>query len=188
MIKHALRIGFEISEAAQSPVQLRRPVAGPRGEARSDLQIIFALAPRLGLGEHFRNGDLESAFRHQLAPEQLAVGAAARRARGRPGTAHHPLPQVRRVREWRTAWLRHAVAEDRALFRGAPGSWLPAAACVRRAAHKSTLAARPGRPIPADSHVREVAVVLPALFVQTLASLFEQSKSGPREPLIELRC
>ena len=44
MIKHALRIGFEISEAAQSPVQLRRPVAGPRGEARSDLQIIFALA------------------------------------------------------------------------------------------------------------------------------------------------
>ena len=35
-----LRIGFEVSQAAQSLVQLRRPVAEPRGEARSDLQII----------------------------------------------------------------------------------------------------------------------------------------------------
>jgi anaerobic selenocysteine-containing dehydrogenase len=69
----ALRIGFEISEAAQSLVQLRRPVAGPRGEARSDLQIIFALATRLGLGEHFWNGDLDAAFCHQLAPSGLTL-------------------------------------------------------------------------------------------------------------------
>ena len=69
----ALRIGFEISEAAQSLVQLRRPVASPRGEARSDLQIIFALASRLGLGQHFWNGDLDAAFRHQLAPSGLTL-------------------------------------------------------------------------------------------------------------------
>lgn len=51
-----LKIGFEISEAAQSLVQLRAPLVPPRGEARSDLQIIFALATRLGLGEHLWDG------------------------------------------------------------------------------------------------------------------------------------
>ena len=34
----ALRIGFEVSEAAQSLVQLRQPLSAPRGEARSDLR------------------------------------------------------------------------------------------------------------------------------------------------------
>jgi anaerobic selenocysteine-containing dehydrogenase len=76
-----LRIGFEVSQAAQSLVQLRRPVAEPRGEARSDLQIIFALATRLGLGEHFWDGDVDAGLRHQLAPsgitlEQLRAGPA----------------------------------------------------------------------------------------------------------------
>lgn len=69
----ALRIGFEISEAAQSRVQLRTPLVPPPGEARSDLQIIFALATRLGLGEHFWDGDLEAAFRHQLAPSGVTL-------------------------------------------------------------------------------------------------------------------
>ncbi len=68
-----LKIGFEISEAAQSLVQLRRPLVPPRGEARSDLQIIFGLATHLGLGEHFWNGDLDAAFRHQLAPSGLTL-------------------------------------------------------------------------------------------------------------------
>ena len=44
----ALRVGFEISQDAQSTVQLRTPLAHARGEARSDLQIVFALADRLG--------------------------------------------------------------------------------------------------------------------------------------------
>jgi anaerobic selenocysteine-containing dehydrogenase len=69
----ALRIGFEVSQAAQSLVQLRRPVAAPRGEARSDLQIVFALAARLGLGEHFWDGDVDAGFRHQLAPSGLTL-------------------------------------------------------------------------------------------------------------------
>ena len=45
-----LKIGFEISETAQSLVQLHSPLAPPPGAARSDLEIIFALATRLGLG------------------------------------------------------------------------------------------------------------------------------------------
>lgn len=68
-----LKTGFEISEAAQSLVQLRRPLVPPRGEARSDLQIIFGLAPRLGLGGHFWDGDLDAAFRHQLAPSGITL-------------------------------------------------------------------------------------------------------------------
>jgi anaerobic selenocysteine-containing dehydrogenase len=68
-----LRIGFEVSQAAQSRVQLRRPVAAARGEARSDLQIIFALATRLGLGEHFWDGDVDGGFRSQLAPSGITL-------------------------------------------------------------------------------------------------------------------
>jgi anaerobic selenocysteine-containing dehydrogenase len=49
----ALKIGFEYSQEAQSLVQLRQPLVPPRGEARSDLQIVFDLATRLGLGAHF---------------------------------------------------------------------------------------------------------------------------------------
>jgi anaerobic selenocysteine-containing dehydrogenase len=82
-----LRIGFEVSEAAQSLVQLRRPVAPARGEARSDLQIVFALATRLGLGEHFWNGDLDAAFRHQLAPS----GVTLEQLRAAPAGVRVPL-------------------------------------------------------------------------------------------------
>lgn len=83
----ALRIGFEISEAAQSLVQLRAPVASPRGEARSDLQIIFALAGRLGLGEHFFHGDIDTAWRHQLAPS----GVTLEQLRADPAGVRVPL-------------------------------------------------------------------------------------------------
>ena len=69
----ALKIGFEYSQEAQSLVQLRQPLVAPRGEARSDLQIVFALATRLGLGDHFWNGDIDAAFRHQLAPSGIAL-------------------------------------------------------------------------------------------------------------------
>ncbi len=68
-----LNIGFEISQDAQSLVQLRAPVAAAPGEARSDLQIVFALATRLGLGEHFWGGDLEAGWRHQLAPSGVTL-------------------------------------------------------------------------------------------------------------------
>lgn len=68
-----LKVGFEISERAQSLVQLRRPVSPPRGEARSDIQIVFALATRLGLGEHFWEGDVDAGWRHQLAPSGVTL-------------------------------------------------------------------------------------------------------------------
>ena len=69
----ALRVGFESSQAAQSTVQLRPAVVPPRGEARSDVQIIFDLATRLGLGEHFWDGDVDRGWAHQLAPSGLTL-------------------------------------------------------------------------------------------------------------------
>ena len=69
----ALKFGFEVSQDAQSLVQLRRPLVAPRGEARSDLRIVFDLATRLGVGEHFWDGDIDAGFRHQLAPSGITL-------------------------------------------------------------------------------------------------------------------
>ena len=54
----------------------------PRGEARADIDMVFDLAVRLGLGEHFWQGDVEAGLRHYLAPsgitpEQLRAVADA---------------------------------------------------------------------------------------------------------------
>ena len=67
----ALAIGFEVSPEAQAFVQLRRPVVPPRGEARSDSEIAFALARHLGLGAHFWDGDLAAGMRHRLSRSGL---------------------------------------------------------------------------------------------------------------------
>jgi anaerobic selenocysteine-containing dehydrogenase len=83
----ALRAGFGISEEAQSLVQLRRPLVEPRGEARSDLQVIFALAVRLGLADQFFGGDLDAAWRHQLAPSGLTL----EQLRAEPAGARLPV-------------------------------------------------------------------------------------------------
>ena len=45
----------------------------PLHESRSDLEILFDLAKRLGVGEHFFDGDIEAAFNYQLAPSGLTV-------------------------------------------------------------------------------------------------------------------
>jgi anaerobic selenocysteine-containing dehydrogenase len=73
--REGLKIGFDVSPAAQSLVQLRRPVVEPRGEARSDTEIVFDLACRLGLGAHFWEGDVEAAYRYQLGPSGVSLEA-----------------------------------------------------------------------------------------------------------------
>ena len=59
--RDGLRFGFEISAEAQSLVQFRTPLAPPLGESRSDTEIVFELAKRLGLGAQFWDGDVEAA-------------------------------------------------------------------------------------------------------------------------------
>lgn len=68
-----LKVGFEVSQEAQSLVQLRRPLVPPVGEARPDIAVIFDLATRLGLGEHFFGGDVDAGWRHQLEPSGVSV-------------------------------------------------------------------------------------------------------------------
>lgn len=71
--REALKLGFEVSAAAQSLVQLRPRVVDPRGESRSDSEIVFELARRLGLGAHFWDGDLDAAYRAQLGPSGITL-------------------------------------------------------------------------------------------------------------------
>lgn len=69
--REGLQAGFQVSPAAEAHVQLRPAVVPPPGEARSDVEIVFALAERLGLAEAFFGGSLEAGLAHQLAPTGL---------------------------------------------------------------------------------------------------------------------
>ena len=53
--------------------QFKRAVVQPLYESRPDLEILFDLAQRLGLGEHFFDGDIEAAWNFQLEPSGLSV-------------------------------------------------------------------------------------------------------------------
>ena len=97
--REGLKIGFDVSPAAQSLVQLRRPVIEPRGEARADTEIVFDLACRLGLGDRFWEGDIDAAYRHQLAPSGVTLEAL----RENPGGVRVPL---------RTRYRKYAEQKD----------------------------------------------------------------------------
>ncbi|OZI27109.1 ferredoxin:oxidoreductase FAD/NAD(P)-binding protein [Bordetella genomosp. 7] len=71
--REGLRIGFEITHAAQERVQLRPRMVTPRGESRSDNDIVFSLACRLGMQSMFFDGELDRAWNHQLAPLGITV-------------------------------------------------------------------------------------------------------------------
>jgi len=49
-------------------IQARRKVVAPEYERRGDIQIIFELAVRLGLGDKFFDGNVEKAFDYMLSP------------------------------------------------------------------------------------------------------------------------
>ena len=93
--REGLRIGFEISPRAMEQVQLRRALVPPPAgnAARSDLDIIFALATRLGLGAQFFDGDIERAQDHVLAP----IGLSMAQLRAQPAGVRVPLPQTERA-------------------------------------------------------------------------------------------
>lgn len=71
--REGLRVGFEISVAAQDRVQLRPQMVRSRGESRSDNDIVFDLACRLGMGAMFFDGSLEQGWNYQLAPLGINV-------------------------------------------------------------------------------------------------------------------
>lgn len=63
-----IRFGFEISDDAASLVQLRQRMVEPRGESRSDNDIIFDLAARMGMAKEFFDGSLENGWNYMLEP------------------------------------------------------------------------------------------------------------------------
>jgi len=53
--------------------QMRKVVVPPPSGTRSDLEVIFDLACRLGLGAHFFDGDVEAGWRHQLEQSGITL-------------------------------------------------------------------------------------------------------------------
>jgi anaerobic selenocysteine-containing dehydrogenase len=78
--REALLPFFEIAEDTLNWAQLRPAVVKPLHESRSDIEIIFELAKRLGLSENFFNGDIDAAFDWQLKPS----GLTAKQLRNQP--------------------------------------------------------------------------------------------------------
>jgi anaerobic selenocysteine-containing dehydrogenase len=64
---------FPTAQETATWVQLRPTVVKPLHESRSDLEIIFDLATRLGLSEHFFGGDIDAALNYLLAPSGITV-------------------------------------------------------------------------------------------------------------------
>jgi anaerobic selenocysteine-containing dehydrogenase len=79
MESSALKVGHRYPLEAMAHVQYREAVVPPLYERRSDVDIIFGLATRLGLGDVFWSGDVEAGYRQLLAPS--GVGLEELRAR-----------------------------------------------------------------------------------------------------------
>lgn len=95
--REALRGGFEVDHAAQERIQLRPRMVDPVGESRSDTEIVFGLATRMGIGELFFDGDIEAGWNHQLRP----LGVSVAELREKQSGVRIPLP--RDYRKYRTA-------------------------------------------------------------------------------------
>ncbi|HGS4389203.1 TPA: molybdopterin dinucleotide binding domain-containing protein, partial [Klebsiella pneumoniae] len=88
------RTGFESSAAAQDHIQLRKKMVSPRGESRSDLEIVFDLACRLGMNEAFFDGNIEAAWNYQLEPLGLTVEMLRNKPEG------YDIPLEHKVRKY----------------------------------------------------------------------------------------
>jgi anaerobic selenocysteine-containing dehydrogenase len=91
-----LASGFQVSRQAESLVQWREPVISPRGDSRSDTEIVFELARRLGLSGQFFGGDPERGLEHVLEP--TGVTAEDLQAH-REGVSLNLPPEFRKYRE-----------------------------------------------------------------------------------------
>jgi anaerobic selenocysteine-containing dehydrogenase len=69
--REGLRVGFGLDQSACEYVQLRPAIVPTCGEARSDIDVVFDLAVRLGFGNRFWGGDVEAALAHHLAPSGI---------------------------------------------------------------------------------------------------------------------
>ncbi len=103
--REGLCVGFRLDQRACEWVQLRPALVPPRGEARADIDMVFDLAVRLGLGEHFWHGDVDAGLRHYLAPTGLTPEQLRRSGARRARSVGHRRAQVSRQ------GVRHAVRQ-----------------------------------------------------------------------------
>lgn len=64
---------FEHRREGRTHLQFRPAAVEPPAERRSDTQIIFELAQRLGFGENFWHGDVEAAYEYEIAPSGVTL-------------------------------------------------------------------------------------------------------------------
>lgn len=86
--RDALKIGFEITQAAVETIQFRPRMIAPVGESRADYEIAAALALRLGMDELFFGGDIEAGWNDQLEP----LGVTVDELRKHPEGLRFPQP------------------------------------------------------------------------------------------------
>ena len=72
--REGLRTGFDTSLDGMRLVQLRPPIIAPVGEAKSDTDIVLALAGRMGLGQSMFDLDADAGHNAVLAATGLTVG------------------------------------------------------------------------------------------------------------------
>ncbi|MDH3354818.1 MAG: molybdopterin-dependent oxidoreductase, partial [Chromatiales bacterium] len=65
--------GFQVSQQADTLMQLRPKIISPLGQSQSDNWIVFELAKRLGLAEHFFGGDIDTALKQLIEPAGLST-------------------------------------------------------------------------------------------------------------------
>ena len=123
--REGLRIGFEIGARAAAHVQLRPRMVSPRGESRSDNDILFDLAVRLGMGDAFFGGSLEAGWNHMLEPLGLSVEELRARPRGITSTTDAAERKYARVRDgsvagFSTETRRVGLYSERLLRHGQP--------------------------------------------------------------------
>lgn len=87
--REGLRVGFEVSAKAEELIQLRQQMVPAQGESRSDNDVVFDLAVRLGMESEFFGGSLEAGWNHILAPLGLDVETLRRHPEG----IYRPLEQ-----------------------------------------------------------------------------------------------
>lgn len=80
--REGLRVGFGLDQDACELVQFRPALVAPRGEARADIDVVFDLAVRLGLGNQFWDGDVAAALDHHLSPSGVTVEMLRANPRG----------------------------------------------------------------------------------------------------------
>ncbi|QBP12516.1 molybdopterin-dependent oxidoreductase [Cupriavidus metallidurans] len=78
----ALRVGFEINDAAAALIQFRPRMVSARGESKADYEIVIDLAQRLGMGDRFFDGDRNVGWNHMLSPLGVTVNELRKHPRG----------------------------------------------------------------------------------------------------------